>query len=162
MMSLLLWRKFVRPIYLLAVLLPLVACATANTGGVKRSVEVAQAIENYNVNPDYHYYLYNQETNPYALVGLHKEYFVEDPDWRPLDPGSAAFGKVIDLVKSFPTYYNSAYGSYIMNSQGDQIGVWYSSLPAPGISVDPETKRVSINAPRPWLDDNDYWRSSMP
>ena len=144
---------------MLALVLPLVACATANTGGVRHSREVAQAFETFHVNPEYRYYHYNQENNPYAVVGLLKQYFIKDPDWRPLDPNSATYEKVIDLVKSFPDYYSYAYGSYILDPQGGQIGMWYSSLPPPGVSVNPETKRVSINAARPWLrDDRGWWR----
>ena len=146
-------------LWVLAMVWPVIACATANTGGVQHSREVAQAFETYHVNPEFHYYHYNQENNPYAVVGLLKAYSIKDPDWRPLDPDSATYTKVIDLVKSFPDYYSNPYGSYIIDPQGGQIGMWYSSLPPPGISVDPESKRVSINAARPWLrDDRGWWR----
>ena len=143
------------PVFVLALFLA--ACATANTGGVRRSPEVAQAFETYQVNPDFNYYHYNQENNPYAVVGLLKDYFIKDPDWRPFDPNSDKYQKVIDLVKSFPDYYNFPYGSYIVDPQGSRIGMWYSTLPSPGISVNPETKKVSINAARPWLRDEDVW-----
>ena len=143
----------------LILMLLLTACATANSGGVRRSPEVAQAFETYQVNPDFAYYHYHIENNPYAVVGLQKDYFIQDPDWRPFDPDSDKFQKVVDLVKDFPEYFNRPYGSYILDSQGSQIGVWYSTLPPPGISVNPETKRVSINAARPWLRDNGgFWR----
>lgn len=141
----------------LMLLLPLAACATANTGGVKHSREVAQAFETYFVEPDYNYYLYNQENYPYAVAGLKKPYFIESFDWRPLDPNSDKFEKVIDLVKDFPRGFSQPYGSYILNPQGERIGMWYSSLAPPGIVVDPETNRVSINAARPWLRDDDVW-----
>ena len=143
------------PVFMLA--LVLAACATANTGGVRRSPEVAQAFETYQVNPDFNYYHYNQENNPYAVVGLLKPHYLQDSDYRPFDPESDKYQKVVDLVKDFPDYFNHPYGSYILDSQGNQIGMWYSTLPPPGISVDPETKRVSINAPRPWLRDEDGW-----
>lgn len=141
----------------LAVLLS--ACATANTGGVRHSREVAQAFETYFVEPDYNYYLYNQENYPYAVAGLKKPYFIESYDWRPLDPNSDKYRNVIDLVKDFPRGFSQPYGSYILNPQGERIGMWYSTLSPPGISVDPETNRVSINAARPWLQDDEAgWR----
>ena len=151
-----------RPYPVLAVLVlatVLVACATANTGGVRRSSEVAQTFETYQVNPEFNYYHYNQENNPYAVVGLLKAYSIQDPDYRPFDPNTEKYKKVVDLVKSFPDYYNSPYGSFIVDPQGNQIGMWYSTLPSPGISVNPETGRVSINAARPWLrDERTWWR----
>ena len=146
-------------ISVLVLVLLLAACATANTGGVRRSPEVAQAFETYQVNPDFTYYHYNQENNPFAVVGLQKDYFIQDPDFRPFDPNTDKYQKVVDLVKDFPDYFNRPYGSYIVDSQGSHIGMWYSTLPPPGISVNPETKRVSINAARPWLRDEDgFWR----
>lgn len=143
--------------WVLSLALSLAACATANIGGVKHSSEVTRAFETYFVEPDYNYYHYNQENYPYAVVGLKKPYFVKDFDYRPVDPNSDKFRKVIDLVKDFRRGFTQAYGSYILNPQGDRIGMWYSSLAPPGIKVDPETKRVSISAARPWLQDEDTW-----
>ena len=143
--------------YVLLAALLLGACATANIGGVRHSEDVTRAFETYFVKPDYNYYHYNQENNPYAVVGLQKDYFIESPDWRPLDPKSDKFKKVIDLVKDFPEGFSQSYGSYLLDPQGDRIGMWYSSLAPPGVRVDPESKRVSINAPRPWLRDEDAW-----
>jgi len=155
--------KFIGPyradfrFWVIALVLILAACSTANIGGVKNSREVAQAFETYFVEPDYNYYYYNQENNPYAVVGLKKPHFVKDFDYRPVDPNSDKFEKVIDLVKGFPRGFTQPYGSYILNPQGERIGMWYSTLGAPGIKVDPETYRVSLNAARPWLEDDDGW-----
>lgn len=152
-------QKTARPLPLIMLLgvLVLAGCATANTGGVRHSSDVKQAFETYHVKPDYRYYFYNQENNPFAVVGLQKDYFIEDPSWRPLDANSDKFKKVIDLVKDFPEGFTQAYGSYILDSQGGPVGMWYSTLAPPGIRVDPETRRVSINAAKPWLRDDDSW-----
>ena len=159
MMSLFRIIKPGRPHRLIMVLgmLALTACATANIGGVRHSTDVKQAFETYLVQPDYRYYYYYLENNPHAVVGLQKDYSIQDYDWSALDPNSPEFKKVIDLVASFPEGFTQAYGSYILDPQGEPIGMWYSTLAPPGIRVDPETRRVSITAARPWLRDDPSW-----
>jgi hypothetical protein len=92
----------------------------------------------------------NQENNPYGVVGLESAYWINDPAWQEVDPQSESFRKVVGLVQSFPAPGGYTEGHTIHDPQGLQIGVWYSSLGA-GIMVDPNTKRVSVTTPTPWL-----------
>jgi hypothetical protein len=128
-------------------------CSGANRGGLRNSREVGRAFETFHADPDYHYWYYNQENNPYAVVGLQQPYRLEDINWKEVDPNSKTFEKVIGLVQDFPVRGSFTYGAYILDPQAQQIGMWYSSLNA-GIKVNPETKLVSINAAMPWVDDN--------
>jgi hypothetical protein len=143
----------------LALLAALVAgCATAHRGGLRNSREVARAFETFHVYPNHRYWYYNQENSPYAVVGLASPYRIEDINWRELDPDTKTFEKVIGLVESFPAPGSFTFGAFILDPQGQQIGVWYSSLTA-GIVVNPETRIVSISAAMPWIDD-DRWHGS--
>src|SRR5512143_2581923 len=117
-------------------------CSGANRGGLRNSREAGRAFETFHVYPNYRYWYYNQENNPYAVVGLSQPYRVEDVNWREVDPNSKAFEKVVGLVESFPVVGTYAYGAYILDAQMQQVGVWYSSLNA-GIQVNPETGVVS-------------------
>jgi hypothetical protein len=135
------------------VLMLLTGCAGANRGGLKNSREVYRAFEVYHVYPDYTYYYRGVENNTKAIVGLGQEYRIADPDWKEFDPRSKTYEKVVGLVKDFPAATSFPYGAYILDPQGQTIGVWFSSLNA-GITVDPETKVVSITTG--W-DDDDRW-----
>jgi hypothetical protein len=57
---------------------------------------------------------------------------------------------VVGLVQSFPAQGGRTEGYYIIDRQGRQIGVWYSSLTA-GITVDSASKKVMIATATPWL-----------
>jgi hypothetical protein len=143
----------------LALVLSLIAgCATANRGGLRNSREVARAFETFYVYPAHRYWYYNLENNPYAVVGLEPPYRIEDIHWNEVDPNSKTFEKVIGLVESFPATGSFTYGAFILDSQGRQIGVWYSSLSA-GIVVNPDNQIVSITAAMPWIND-DNWHGS--
>lgn len=132
-----------------------VGCSGANYGSVKHSRDVTQAFETYHVYPEHRYYYLNQENNPYAVVALQEGYTISDYRWTEFDPQTDKLEKVVGLVKSFPANNWNAYGSYLKDSMGNQIGYWYSSLSLRNIKVDNETKIVSIYTDNPWLRDDD-------
>jgi hypothetical protein len=125
-------------------------CPSENTGSTRKAPEVAQAFESLQVLPNYRYFLLNQENHPFGVAGLVRDYWIEGPDWKEIDPVSAVFGKVVGLVQRFPAPGRRAEGFYILDRQENPIGVWYSSLNA-GITVDPDTQKVIIATATPWL-----------
>jgi hypothetical protein len=145
---------------LIAVLGILSGCSTANRGGLRNSREVGRAFETFHVYPNHRYWFYNQENNPYAVVGLEPPYRIEDINWREVDPNSKTFEKVVGLVESFPATGSFTYGALIIDPQGQPIGVWYSSLSG-GIIVNPETRIVSITTAMPWINDDGWYGSGV-
>ncbi|MCK7469822.1 MAG: hypothetical protein MZU95_02745 [Desulfomicrobium escambiense] len=90
---------------------------------------------------------YNQENNPYAVVGLQTDHIgIEDirldaggPQLQDLREGGRACAEISRCDGGF------TYGAYILDpDRRSTIGVWYSSLNA-GIKVNPETNVVSIS-----------------
>jgi hypothetical protein len=132
------------------------ACSVTNIGGIHLSREVELQFERFGARPDYRYWYLNQENNPFGVVGLDHAYMLEDdPNWQPVAPDSDSFRKIVGLVQSFPLPGQTTSGYAITDPQGRQIGVWYSSLGA-GITVDPQTKTVSISTMMPWLFNEDF------
>ncbi|HSO59861.1 MAG TPA: hypothetical protein VLR50_02395 [Desulfobacterales bacterium] len=127
------------------------ACSIANFGWLRNSQDVGQAFETLHVSSDYRYWYLYLENTPYAVLGLNREYRIEDISWTEVEPGSEVFQKVVGLVERFPVSGSRAYGAYILDSNGERIGVWYSSMSA-GISIDPATKIVFITTGTPWMD----------
>jgi hypothetical protein len=130
-------------------------CSGANYGSLKHSRDVTQAFETYHVYPDHRYYHLHLENNPYAVIALLNNYTISDNQWREFDPQTDKLEKIVDLVKAFPVNYANAYGSYLKDSSGNQIGYWYSSLRLRTLKVDHEAKRVSLYTDTPWLRDDD-------
>jgi hypothetical protein len=129
------------------------ACSIANLGWLRNSPDVGRAFETLQVSSDYRYWYLYLENTPYAVLGLNREYSIEDIMWTEVDPSSDVFRKVVGLVESFPVPGSRTYGAYILDAKGEQIGVWYSSMGA-GIIVDPETKVVFITTATPWMGGN--------
>ena len=130
-------------------------CAGANYGHIKHSRDVTQAFETYHVYPQHRYYHLYLENNPYAVIALHNSYTISEHQWTEFDPQTDKLEKVVDLIKRFPVNYSNAYGSYLNDPAGNQIGYWYSSLQMRTLKVDNESKKVSIYTDTPWLRDDD-------
>jgi hypothetical protein len=147
-------RKNIVPIVLCLFAVPaafLSGCSVANIASVRTSTEVVRQFQDLEINPNYRYWYLNQENSPFGVLGVDREYrFDGGPLWRPVDPDTPTFKKVVGLVQSFPVMGSNVMGFEIMDSQGRQIGVWYSSLTA-GISVDSAAKSVSVTTETPWI-----------
>jgi hypothetical protein len=125
-------------------------CSISHLGWIRNSEDVSRSFATLQVSPNNRYWYLYLENSPYAVVGLNSEYRIEDISWTEVEAGSEVFGKVVGLVESFPVPGSRTYGAYILDSKGERIGVWYSSMSA-GITVDPDTKVVFITTGMPWM-----------
>jgi hypothetical protein len=129
----------------------LAACSLPRVGGIHNSREATEQFERLTAQPNYRYWYLNQENNPFGVAGLERDYRLDDgPMWHAVEPDSDVFRKVVGLVQSFPMPGSFTAGFVITDPEGRQIGHWYSSLSA-GITVDPQTKIVSITTIMPWV-----------
>jgi hypothetical protein len=132
------------------------ACSPSRIGGIHSSREVAEQFESQAAQPNYRYWYLNQENHPFGVVGLERDYRLDDdPMWQAVAPDSEIFRKVVGLVQSFPMPGSYASGFSITDPGGRRIGHWYSSLSA-GITVDPQAKIVSITTIMPWVFNEDF------
>ena len=60
----------------------LMAGCAGNYGSYKLDAEVLQSFKENRVPPDYRYYYYGFDTNPYALIGVEKKYDAGSNLWR--------------------------------------------------------------------------------
>ena len=138
-----------------AVVILICACSIGNVGRLRNSEDVGRSFAALQVPSNYRYWYLYLENSPYAVVGLNREYRIEDISWTEVEAGSEVFRKVVGLVESFPVPGYITYGAYILDSKGERIGVWYSSMGA-GITIDPNTGVVSITTLMPWIDDDNW------
>lgn len=115
----------------------------AQTGSVRISKEVAKGFEAYKLDPNYDYYFMNLKNDPCAVVGLKRDYAIHDIQWKKIPTDSNEFKHVVDLVKRFPMAGSPAFGAYILDSQKNTIGVYYSGAGA-GVTVNKENKTLSL------------------
>ena len=117
--------------------------SSAETGSFRINKKVATDFEAYRFDPNYDYYFMNLENDPCAVIGLKKDYAVHDILWKKIRPDSKEFKDVIERVKRFPMTGSPAFGAYVLDSQGNTIGAYYSSAGA-GVTVNKESKTVFL------------------
>jgi hypothetical protein len=115
----------------------------AETGSFRINKKVATDFEAYRFDPNYDYYFMNLKNDPCAVVGLKRDYAIHDIQWKKIPPDSNEFKHVVDLVKRFPMAGSPAFGAYILDSQKNTIGVYYSGAGA-GVTVNKENKTLSL------------------
>jgi len=153
------YRRDFRAIFVILSLIGLLycfGCSGANYGRLKHSRDVTQAFETYHVYPKHRYYFLHLENSPYAVIALEESYSILDKQWTEFDPQTDKLEKIVELVKRFPVNYSNAYGSYLTDSSGNQIGYWYSSLRIRNFKIDNQAKIVSVQTDTPWLRDEDW------
>ena len=115
----------------------------AEIGKIRINSKVAANFESYRANSNYNYYYANLENNPCAVIGLRKEYNVDNILWTLVRPGTEEFKKVVELVRRFPMSNSPAFGGYILDAKGSTIGEYYSSAGA-GVVVNDEARSVLL------------------
>jgi hypothetical protein len=103
-------------------------CApSGNYGTLQRSRELDQKFLNYEVLPDYNYFISGVYDKPTAILGIHKDYQLVSDLWEPVQISTAELEKFIQGID--PESYRGTigyYAAYILDPDGKTVGIWYS------------------------------------
>lgn len=119
----------------------------AELGGIRIDREVKINFEAYRFNSSYRYYFLGLENNPFAVIGLQKDYLFKDISWMEVDPNSKKMKHVIELIKRFPKPNRPAIGAHMLDGEKKTIGAYYSGAGV-GLVVD-NTKKTVFMAVHP-------------
>ena len=103
-----------------------------NYGRIDPSDEVTRTFEEYQVNPQYRYYVSGPHINPNAIIGLDRNYRI-DPwtFWREVNMTPVMLQELIRGMKSMVFAKGTSLHGFVMSDDnGRPIGVWYSVLQA--------------------------------
>lgn len=97
----------------------------ANYGKYRLSGDVAKMFESLQLPGDYKYYYAGSDKDPDALMGLHRDYTLNNDLWKETEMDSKQLSGWIDEI-NLVGYLSSAYGHYILDPAGKIIGIYYS------------------------------------
>jgi hypothetical protein len=120
--------RFIYKIVLLSLGLGLFLTSTGcsgNYGRLQRNSDVFQAFESNQVSPEYRYY-YNGVSFTYAIVGIDPKYKIQSKFWKVVEPNTDEFKLMITRI--WEDYGFRRYGANILDPNGQQIGIFYSSI----------------------------------
>ena len=123
----------------------LVAACLGSYGQYWLSRDVAKMFESLQLPGEYKYYYAGSSKNPDALMGLHRDYILDNDLWQETDMNSQQLKKWIDEINLVGPA-SSADGYHIMDPNGKQIGVFYSRRRGGAIKME-SGNRVVIHLP---------------
>ena len=137
---------------LLLVGLTTIACAgmmVGTYGRIDPSREAALAFESHSVNPTYRYYISGSDVYPNALIGLSRDYHLDQETlWKAAEMTPKLMREIVDHMKArasqlmqFPQGFN------LVDDKGRVIGVWYSIITARTFVQMKEDGIVRIDTP---------------
>jgi hypothetical protein len=116
-------------------------------GKLKRDRDVNRKFQTYKVLPNHIYYTTGLGNIPYAIIGIDKKYKLRPGMWREVKLTTPLLrswvSKKMDNIYGYPPY-----GSMILDDNGKQIGVWYSSKQWTTVIIE-ENNEIAILAPEP-------------
>ncbi|MFC1516574.1 hypothetical protein ACFL7E_07445 [Thermodesulfobacteriota bacterium] len=99
---------------------------TNKFGRIQPSGEVTRMFETYQIFPDHKYYYSGSDGKPRGIIGIHNNYTLNSKLWKPVDLTPEQLRNWINFILSDITVSANNYGALILDSNGNQVGVWYS------------------------------------
>ncbi|MCJ8499791.1 hypothetical protein [Desulfatitalea alkaliphila] len=96
----------------------------------------------------YRYFFDGRGAMPYAFIGIDPRYTPVLRFWEPVAPGSERFAQMIPFIwmpEDWGTY-STGQGAWILDAEGNRLGIWYSMYPHATIRLD-ASDRVTVYSP---------------
>ena len=116
-------------IVLILILITLTGCSQTSgikSSGVVHSREATDIWHSYEVVPNYNYYISGADSRPWYIVGIDDKYKLTSKNWKPVDLTPEMLNKWINYYRPRVGYDLKVYGSFIVNPDGERVGLWYS------------------------------------
>lgn len=115
-------------------------------GKLQRDRDANHTFQTSKVLPNHKYYISGQGDIPYAIIGIDKKYKLRPGIWNEVQlttPLLRSWISKMDNIYGYPPY-----GSTILDDEGNQIGIWYSSKQWTTVIIE-ENDEIAILAPEP-------------
>ena len=133
----------------LGLLFLLCACASSNSGKLEASQEVTKIFDNYQILSDHSYYYSGMQNLPDAIVGIHSSYSLKSKTWQEIDFSSFLLRKLVERMSY--VHMVTPRGAWILDPDGNRIGVWYSGRYQTTVRVGEDNHVVVVPPPAPGL-----------
>ena len=146
----------VRLVMMLLAAVVLCGCASGPWARVTPDDAVTRMFADNAVPRDYRYFVCGRTTMPYAIVGLDSSYAFDIRLWEEIGPETEKFAWAVAFVWDPHVWYqfDSARGSWILDSRGRKIGIWYSMYPRAAVRIDEQNRRVTAYCPHRAAEDH--------
>ena len=140
--------KIIRVVNIVAffLVLALSPAAAFDYGKLQRDRETTRLFQKYEVLPDHTYYTSGQGNIPFAIIGIHNDYTLRKGPWQQVDISPQLLRGWVDKMDTI--YGFQPYGSKILDNNGKQVGIWFSSKQWTTVVLE-ENNGVVVFSPEP-------------
>jgi hypothetical protein len=119
-----------------------------NWASISLDTEVKKAQESFQINPNYNYFYSGADSYPRSILGIDKAYKLDSDIWVKIEFTAEIFKEMVSNMQARALWRRlGLYGYAIRNSEGKQIGVWYSIMVS-GMAVKIEDGQLTAYPPR--------------
>jgi hypothetical protein len=113
---------------LFALVFLLFAACAFGPSHFRRSYNVSQKFEKYELLPGYRYYFSGHPHSLNAVVAIEKGYHLNSSHWQEIEMDGKELRRMVGNILNHPgsEYNTEPNGAYIFDDRGKNIGVWYS------------------------------------
>jgi hypothetical protein len=105
--------------------LTLAGCTVANSGRLQGSPEATEVFKSNRILPDHQYFVSGFQRVPYAIIAVDNKYQLRSRRWQAIDLDATALNQLIYRMEN--VYSLNPRGALILDHEGNQLGLWYSS-----------------------------------
>jgi len=130
------WRCLLAGSQLIIVIFVVSSCATSglkNIGSFKENPSITKGFQSHELLPGYTYYFSGFMDKPEAIVGIHRDYRIEEISnwgsystrWKELEPTTENLKKLADGIGKNNRLDRKPYGVVLSDPAGKQVGILY-------------------------------------
>jgi len=124
----------------------LAGCGATNYGRLQSSSEADQIFKNHQLLPDHTYYFSGFQRIPYGIIGIDNNYTLRSSSWKPMELNPTVLKQL--SYRMAHVYSLDPQGAWILDAEGNRMGIWYSSRNHTKIKVEKD-KQVVVVTPEP-------------
>ena len=124
-------------------------CAATSSGRLQSSQEITEMFKNSRILPDHQYYVSGFQRVPYAIIAVDNNYQLRSSRWQAINLDSTALNQLIYRMEH--VYSLNPRGALILDHEGNQLGIWYSSQYQTRVRREKENRIVVVSPDPPDL-----------
>lgn len=124
----------------------LAGCGTPANGRLQSSSEADQIFKNNQLLPDHTYYYSGFQRIPYGIIGIDNNYTLRSSVWKPFELNPTVLKQLSYRMAN--VYSLDPRGAWILDAEGNRVGIWYSSRNQTKIKIEKD-RQIVVVAPEP-------------
>ena len=121
-------------------------CSSSNHGRLQSSPEVTQVFKNNQILSDHRYYTSGFQRIPYGIIGIANKYKLRSNHWKHINLNPTLLNQLTYRMEH--VYSISPRGAWILDPDGNRVGIWYSSRDETTVKME-KNDYVVVVIPRP-------------